>query len=214
MQQFAQLSAVLAPWYNSSRATDATDVGTYADEFQLSGVFLNSELKAARLAFAAVGVTADTAGLQIKQHWLARNCPKGDAESIVNTLLDWGWSAIPLQRFVNKVGDRCQWRLGSEVPPPASRMYLKDQTVVFEPLEFQASVVGCLKRGFSSGSTSTGVACPAEADCPADCASFAKHSRSGQRRPQAVRGPGAGGPGPEARSRDDSSQAGGVAGKL
>ena len=98
--------------------------------------FLNSELKAARLAFAAVGATADTAGLQIKQHWLARNCPKGDAESIVKTLLDWGWSAIPLQRVVNKAGDRGQWRLGSEVPPPASRMYLKDQTVVFEPLEF------------------------------------------------------------------------------
>ena len=136
VQQFAQLSAVLAPWYNSSRATDATDVGTYADEFQLSGVFLNCELTAARLAFAAVGVTADTAGLQIKQHWLARNCPKGDAKSIVKTLLDWGWSAIPLQRVVNKAGDRGQWRLGSEVPPPASRMYLKDQTVVFEPLEF------------------------------------------------------------------------------
>ena len=111
-------------------------MGLMLMRLRVAGVFHNAELKAARLAFAAVGVTADTAGLQIKQHWLARNCPKSDAESMIKTLLDWGWSAIPLQRLVNKAGDRCQWRLGSEGPPPASRMYLQDQTVVFEPLEF------------------------------------------------------------------------------
>ena len=36
VQQFSQLSAVIAPWYHSAHAEAPEDVGTYTDEFPLS----------------------------------------------------------------------------------------------------------------------------------------------------------------------------------
>ena len=169
---------------------------------RVAGGFFNSELKAARLdsGYSRPANQATLAGQELPKRRRQVHCQ----------------DAFGLGLECHSAAEGCKqgWRQGSVAlrlrGPPAG---FQDVPQGPNQTRNQASVVGCLERGFRSGSTSTGVACPAEADCPADCASFAKHSRSGQRRPQAVRGPSAGGPGPEARSRDDSSQAGGVAGK-
>ena len=123
VQQFAQLSAVISPWYHSARAERPEDVGTFTDEFPLSDddlhVRARSKLRANQLQF-------------VRQEALAHRCHRSHEEG---------------QALEARGGPRRSWKkqLDMRFSSPGPR-HLR-LSPMFRPLLSRCMIRGCRSLG-------------------------------------------------------------------